>query len=392
MMKNKTGLIIAAAFIGPGTVTTASMAGAQMGLHLAWALIFSVVSTVVLQDMVIRLGFATRQGLSEAILAVFSHPLAKGVAGLLVLAAIGVGNAAYQSGNLTGAGLGLASLGTGTAAQSAGLIGGLALALLFSGSYKYIERVLVALVIIMSLVFVTTLFFASPDWAVLFSQLLSPSLSTHSLSLALALIGTTIVPYNLFLHASLTAHSNATDSQPLIQTRKDSALAITIGGLITLVIMTTAAMTFFTQGEPLSADNIGKQLEPVLGQYATTFFSLGLFAAGLTSAITAPLAAGYALSGLFGWQSTLSSAGFRFIVTTIILTGTLFAVFGTQPLTMILVAQVTNALLLPLVVALLIGVMNRHQALSQLRNPQWLNIVALICLTVITVLAFYKLM
>jgi len=389
-MKNKTGLIVAAAFIGPGTVTTASLAGAQAGLHLAWALVFSVIATIVLQDMVLRLGYATQKGLSEAIMTVFSHPLLKGLAALLVLAAIGIGNAAYQSGNLTGAGLGLASLGKGTAAQSAGLIGGLALALLFSGSYKYIERALVTLVVIMSLVFITTLFFASPNWGQLAEQALNPSFSLATLSLTLALIGTTIVPYNLFLHASLMAKGT---KYSLSQSRKDSALAIGLGGFVTLTIMTTAAMTFYAKGVTLEPGNIGRQLEPVLGDYAVVFFSLGLFSAGLTSAITAPLAAGYALSGLFGWKADLSSKGFRSIVAAVVITGTLFAVFSTKPLSLILVAQVTNALLLPLVVALLIWVMNKHKDLSHkdVKNPLWLNAVAILCLLVVLVLTYFKL-
>ena len=105
--RTKSGYIIAAAFIGPGTVTTASLAGAQFGFHLVWALVFSVLATIVLQDMAVRLGFATGKGMSEALHHQFRLPWIKYPLVLLVVGAIGVGNAAYESGNLTGAALGL---------------------------------------------------------------------------------------------------------------------------------------------------------------------------------------------------------------------------------------------------------------------------------------------
>ena len=104
------GLLVTAAFIGPGTVTTASVAGASTGYALLWAIVFSIFATIVLQEMSARLGVVSREGLGEALRTTFDNPLIKWGAVLLVIAAIGVGNAAFETGNITGAALGLETL------------------------------------------------------------------------------------------------------------------------------------------------------------------------------------------------------------------------------------------------------------------------------------------
>lgn len=110
------GLLVAAAFVGPGTVTTASVAGADFGFALLWALVFSVAAAIVLQEMAARLGVVSREGLGEALRTTFDSRAVQIAAIVLVVAAITVGNAAFQTGNLTGAALGLQAIfGGGTA-------------------------------------------------------------------------------------------------------------------------------------------------------------------------------------------------------------------------------------------------------------------------------------
>ena len=168
------GWLIAAAFIGPGTVTTASIAGAQYGFSVLWALIFSIVATLVLQEMAVRLGVVTKQGLASAIHAQFTSPLGRWIAALLIISAIGVGNTAYQGGNLTGAALGLNQI---TALPIPFWIISLAMiaaGLLWFGSYKHIEKTLLALVATMSIIFLITVMVAKPDWSALLNQAISP--------------------------------------------------------------------------------------------------------------------------------------------------------------------------------------------------------------------------
>src|SRR5690554_8222142 len=102
--------LVAAAFIGPGTVVTASMAGANFGYALLWALVFSVIATMVLQEMAARLGVVTGKGLGENIRAAITLPWLRHSVVVLIFAAVIIGNSVYQGGNISGARMGLADL------------------------------------------------------------------------------------------------------------------------------------------------------------------------------------------------------------------------------------------------------------------------------------------
>ncbi|MCG6119640.1 MAG: divalent metal cation transporter, partial [Blastomonas sp.] len=103
-------MLVTAAFIGPGTVTACASAGIGFGYALLWALVFATVSTIILQNMAARVAIVTGQGLAEAILAAASSPPVRWAMAALIFAALGIGNSAYQAGNISGTGLGLALL------------------------------------------------------------------------------------------------------------------------------------------------------------------------------------------------------------------------------------------------------------------------------------------
>lgn len=364
------GALVAAAFIGPGTVTTCTLAGVRTGTALLWALGFATLGTIVLQEMAARLGTITGLGLGDALRRRLTAPLARTLALGLVIAAVAGGNAAYQTGNLLGAALGLdVAFGGGPRTWAAGVALGAAL-LLATGRYRVIERVLVTLVIGMSLLFVATAIAIAPDWAAIVRGLLVPALPEGSALIALGLVGTTIVPYNLFLHASASAE-RFTDGPPatrLRDARLDSVVAIGLGGLVSMAIVVTAAAAGARGVTVDSAGAMATQLAPLLGRGATLAFATGLFAAGMTSAITAPLAAAWAVAGALGWPRDLRDARLRAVWGGVIAIGTLVALTGVQPLAAILAAQAANGLLLPIVAAFLLLVMNDRATLGAMAN------------------------
>ena len=369
------GILVTAAFIGPGTVATASVAGAQYGFALLWALLFSVLATMALQEMAARLGLVTRQGLSEALRTAFAGHWSGRLGIALVVAAIGFGNAAYEAGNITGAAIGLESILSIPVAAWALLVGLLAGGLLASGTYALIEKLLVILVLLMSLVFLATLIQVRPDAGAMLRGALLPSIPPGALLTVIALVGTTVVPYNLFLHASAVQEKWPEGGPPpLRQARMDTGLSIGLGGLITLAVMSTSAAAFFGSGSEISAANMARQLEPLLGSSARYFFAAGLFAAGLSSAVTAPLAAAYAVCGVLGWSRDLRSARFRMVWVTVLLCGTLFAALGTSPLAAILFAQAANGFLLPICAIFLLVVVNRREQLGEYVNGPLANL------------------
>ena len=370
MRKFGPGLLVTAAFIGPGSVATASAVGANFGFVLLWALLFSLIATIMLQEMAARLGLVSGEGLSQALRTTFKNPLLSRIAVLLVVSAIGIGNAAYEAGNISGAALGLQSLTALPIWLCAILMGGLAALLLGGGGYRLLEPILILLVLMMSAVFVVTMLLIDIDYGAMFSGLLIPSIPTGSALTVIALIGTTVVPYNLFLHASLVQEKwrGVERRQAIAESRTDTIVSIGLGGMITLAVMSTSAVAFFQTEVAFSASSLATQLEPVLGSAANSFFAFGLLAAGLTSAITAPLAAAYAVSGALGWPASFADRRFRDVWMLVLLVGTLFAALGTKPIAAIIFAQAANGLLLPVTAIFLLIIMNRKGLLGEYRN------------------------
>ena len=364
------GFLVAAAFIGPGTVTTASLAGAQHGFALAWAVVAAIAATLVLQEMAARLGAVGRTGLGEALRASIRQPVLRAAAIGLALVAITFGNAAYQAGNLTGAALGLEAIAGGSRPAWALACAVAAAVLLASSAYRVVERALIALVGLMSLVFIATAIQLGPDLPKLLGALIRPRVPDGGGMLVLALIGTTVVPYNLFLHAAAVREKwqGREPEAALAESRIDSALAVTLGGVITLAILLTAVPLYLAAVQVQGVGEMARQLEPLLGPQARWLFGLGLFAAGLTSAITAPLAAAWATAGLLGWKCNLRSPRFRLVWAVIIVIGAVFAVTGQRPLEAILLAQAANGVLLPIIAGFLLWVMNREEIMGAARN------------------------
>ena len=198
------GVLIAAAFIGPGTITACTLAGVSFGYALLWAMLFSVLATMVLQEMAARLGIVTKMGLADAIRDQLQIQWIRIAVIGIILTAVLIGNAAYEAGNIGGAVLGLQAIfNEGNNSYFALIIGGIAFLLLWLGNYKMLEKVFIFLIALMSLSFLITAVLTKPNLLELAKGLFVPSIPKNGLLTIIALIGTTIVPYNLFLHASL---------------------------------------------------------------------------------------------------------------------------------------------------------------------------------------------
>ncbi len=352
------GLLVAAAFIGPGTVVTASQAGAQFGFELLWAILFASCGAIVLQSFAARLGIVSGTGLGEYLRKWLANSRYFRLLAALVIAAMGIGNAAYQTGNLSGAAMGLASIIGGPLNWWIFGMASVSMAVLSIGEFRWLQRILIGFVCILSFSFLTTALFSLRSIWPLMSGLLVPRVSSDSLKLVVALIGTTIVPYNLFLHASSAAKNweGMETKQALKQSRWDTVTAISLGGLVTASIVMTASAACFDKGIQLAGiQEISHQLAPVLGRASGVLFGVGLFSAGLTSSITAPLATSYAICGTLGWSQKEQRWRFQAIAYAVVCFGAVFAVFsGKAPSETILLAQMANGLLLPIIAIILL--------------------------------------
>ena len=377
--------VISAAFIGPGTLTTAASAGSRYGFALLWALLFSTVACVVLQEASARVTVASGKPLATAIRQQFADRAAGVWVVFLVLGAIVLGCAAYEAGNILGsvAGAGLqTSIPPRLFTIVIGLISG---ALLYFGTTRTIARVLGVVVALMGATFLVTAALVGPSLGNLIRGMFVPSLPAGSSLLVLGLIGTTVVPYNLFLGSAVAA------GQKLGEVRFGLTIAIVFGGVISMGVLVVGTVVAGEFGFAALADALASQL----GGWAGVFFAFGLFAAGISSAITAPLAAAITAKGLFdtddGTRWSERSPRFRAVWLGVLTVGVFFGLIDIRPIPAIIVAQALNGVLLPFVAVFLFIVVNDRRLMGDRAiNGALANILMGLVVAVTIVLGVFK--
>ena len=364
--------LVTAAFIGPGTLTLCILAGVQHGFSLLWAMLLSVLITIFIQNTAARIAWTTRKGLAQSSLNQVASPALKLALAALLISAIFIGNAAYEAGNLSGALLGLKGLfgentflfgELDTMPLLLGLIVGY---LLLKGNFKWLKQLLVAIVILMSLSFLLTATLTQPNLGEVLSGLFLPSFQSDELLTIVGLLGTTVVPYNLFLHSAMVA---ASPNMSLEELRQDTLVAVGLGGVVSLCIIIAAASL---EGNSLTnAADLGEALAPLYGAAAPVFMKFGFFAAGLTSALTAPMAAGFVVAECFQWST--KSWGYRLTALSVLLVGVAFTLLGAVPLEIIRFAQIANGILLPVIGLLLLFTVNNSSLMKSARPSFFQN-------------------
>ena len=355
-------------------MTSSTKAGADYGFQLFWCIIFSVIAVIVMQGMAARLGIVTQMGLAQNLVKDFENrPVLRTLLCGLVAVAITIGGFAYMSGDLTGTAIGISAL-RGISTRIIAPVWGLCILLLLSfagDALKYLEKLLGACVIIMAVVFLVTMFVVKPDLGKLLAGCM-PSIPKGGLMTCLSLIGTTVVPYNMFLHAASAKRTwHSTDELPLC--RFGTNVPMIIGGIVTGAIMVTAATVML--GMPVrNAMDMSIQLEPTLGTFAKPFMAIGLVAAGVSSAVCTPMGVSYVLAGLFGWETNRSDKRYTITNFLVLLTGIIIAGAGFNPIALIMAAQMVNGVVLPVVVGVTIYLTASRKIMGQFANSTLENV------------------
>jgi manganese transport protein len=348
--------VISAAFIGPGTVTTAASSGTQFGFALLWTLLFSTLACVVLQEGSARITVMSGQNLAQAISApyTYNNKAIRLLVLFVVFGAIVIGCAAYEAGNILGSIAGIALCTDIPSEILTLLIGIIAGLLLYFAKTKTVARLMGVIVAVMGITFLITAVLIKPPLILLIKNTFIPTFPEESGLLILGLIGTTVVPYNLFLGSGIAQGQN------LQELRFGLTVAILIGGLISMgvLVVGTAVQGMFT------FKALSLALSEKVGLWAKYCFAVGLFAAGFSSAITAPLAAAITAKGLFNatsstkWHET--SWFYRSVWLAVLLSGIFFGVIGVRPIPVIILAQALNGVVLPFVAVFLFYAVNNH--------------------------------
>ena len=366
-LKLGTSSLVVAAFVGPGTVLTCVTAGIDFGYALIWVLLFSVGATFVLQSFTAGAGILSNLGMGEALRRYTRDSATRWIVVSLVVLGLWAGTAAFETGNIAGAVAGMSSLIALSPSLLVLLIGGLAAAALLL-QLRMMTQILAGLVALMSVVFLITAFLVPIDWGLAFQGLVIPRIPEGGLVRTIALVGTTVVTYNFFLHGSAAKkYWHGFDSR-FAWRRELTGMAIflPLGGIISVAILFSGAALEVDAVTKVA--DIAPVIRPAAGPFAEVFFGTGLFAAGITSAITAPLAAACGVREIFGWPDDTRHPGFRIVWISVLLTGMSFALYGRNPLEIIIAAQAANGLLLPFIAGFVLFLATRQKAVSM---PRW---------------------
>lgn len=386
------GATVAACIVGPGTVTTCTITGASYGYTLLWTMLFSVLSVLVLQNMATRVGIISKKGLGEAERIVFQGRKIHILLAVIFITAGIVGNTAFETSNLIGSTMGMEAVFPQVSRIVWILIlGVVAGVLLFIGNYSYIEKFLTALVGLMGILFLITAVAIRPDWSEVLKGMFIPRVPKveRAWYVLTGLIGTTISPFTVFLQSSSAAKKwgDHEDKHDAIATSwVDSIISLGLVFIISSAIVICAAAAFYgTDIEIANGKVMAELLEPVLGRWATVVFGLGLWAAGFSSALTAPLSASFVICGILGWGGeNVKGKQFR-IIMAIVLGFGIFAgcTLGASPTEIILFAQVLNAFVIPLNAILLVSICNNKKFMGDFTNNKIFNVLGavIICIT-----------
>ena len=322
-----------------------------------------------LQSFTAGAGIWSRLGMGEALRVYTERSQSRWIVSTLVVLGLWAGTAAFETGNIAGAVAGVGSLTGGLLPRSVlVLLIGLFAAAALSLQLQMVIKLLAGLVALMSAVFLVTVILAPVDWQGALQGLMIPRIPDSGLVRTIALVGTTVVTYNLFLHGSAAKKYWAHEEPQFAWRRELTGMAIflPLGGIISVAILLAGATLEVEAVESVAA--IAPVIRPAAGPFAEILFGVGLFGAGITSAVTAPLAAACGVREIFGWPDDAKHPGFRIVWISVLLTGMIFALFGRNPLEIIIAAQAANGLLLPFIAVFVLFLAVRQKTVTL---PRW---------------------
>ena len=200
-----------------------------------------------------------------------------------------------------------------------------------------------------------------------------------------------MVPYNLFLHSSAVKKKWKFKKNPR-EFRKDLLISIYLGGFISASIIVTAIMAFYQKGINIdSSAQLAQQLKPLFGPLTNFLFGMEFFAAGMSSAITAPYAAAFASSGILGWKEK-DTTTFRLVWTGVVLVGLLVSMFDFNPISVIVFAQVSNGVILPVASIFLLIVLNDRKRMGEMANDFMKNLLGIVVISIVSFIGIWNIL
>ncbi len=382
------GLLVTVGFIDPGNWASNFAAGSDYGYALLWIVTLSTVMLIILQHNVAHLGIVTGLCLSEAATRYTPRWVSRPVLATAVLASISTSLA-----EILGGAIALQMLFGIPVVWGAVLTTALVVIMLFTNSYKRIERAIIAFVSVIGLSFLYELFLVDIDWGLAARSWVVPSIPEGSMLIIMSVLGAVVMPHNLFLHSEVVqSHEyNKQSDTAICKLLKyefyDTLLSMGIGWAINSAMILLAASTFFVTGTPVEELQQAKSLlDPLLGNQAGIVFALALLMAGISSTVTSGMAAGSIFAGIFGESYHIKDVHSRVGVLLSLGIALLIIFFIGDPFQGLIYSQMVLSFQLPFTVFLQVGLTSSRRVMGPYANSRWSSFVLYFIATVVSVL------
>lgn len=382
------GLLVTVGFIDPGNWAANIATGSEFGYTLLWVVSLSTIMLIVLQHNVAHLGIATGLCLSEAATIYLKPWISKSVLSFAVLASVSTSLA-----EILGGAIALNMLFAVPIKIAALLITIFVLIMLFSNSYKKIERWIIGFVSIIGLSFLYELFLVKVDWIQAGISWVKPSIPEGSILLIMSVLGAVVMPHNLFLHSEIiqSRQWNLQDEKIIKKQLRfefaDTLFSMIIGWAINSAMILLAAATFFTKSQKVDELQQAKSLlEPLLGANASVIFAVALLFAGVASSITSGMAGGSIVSGMYKEPYDVKDNHSRIGVIVSLIGALIIIFFIGNPFKGLILSQVFLSIQLPFTVAIQIYLTSSKKVMGKYANSRFLIGLLLLIAGIVTFL------
>ena len=385
---NGPGLLVTVGFIDPGNWASNFAAGADFGYSLLWVITLSTIMLIVLQHNVAHLGIVTGLCLSEAATKYTPKWVSRPILGTAVLASISTSLA-----EILGGAIALEMLFDIPVIWGSLLTAFFVTIMLFTNSYKRIERSIIAFVSVIGLSFLYELFLVDIDWPLAARSWVTPSIPEGSLLVIMSVLGAVVMPHNLFLHSEVvqSREYNKKDDASIRKLLKyefyDTLFSMGVGWAINSAMILLAAATFFANHIGVEELQQAKSLlEPLLGNQAATIFALALLMAGISSTVTSGMAAGSIFAGMFGESYHVKDVHSRVGILLSLGIALVVILFIENPFQGLIISQMILSIQLPFTIFLQVGLTSSKRVMGQYANSRWSSFVLYIMAVIVSVL------
>ena len=374
------GLLVTVGFIDPGNWASNIAAGSTFGYDLLWMVTFSTTMLIILQHNVAHLGIATGLCLSEAATIYMKKWVSRPILISSIFAGISTALAEFLGGAIALNMLFHIPIKIGSV-----IVFITVSLLLFTNSYKKLEKIIIGFVSIIGLSFIYELFLVNINWGKAFYGWIVPTTPPNSMLIIMSVLGAVIMPHNLFLHSEIIQSRQWNREDPKIIRKQldyeffDTLISMIVGFAINSAIILMAATVFFSKGMLVTEiQQAGAILKPLLGNMAGIVFAVALLFSGIASSITAGMAGGSIFSGLFKEPYNTKDNHTRLGIFITFIFALLIIFFISNPFMGLIISQVILSVQLPFTIGLQIYLTSSKKVMGKYANKMYFTVILIL--------------